>query len=101
MTIISITFSLIILDIILCYIKRCFCYFDDGLEVIFLLCLLCLHRQTLPNKNMHLFFVFNNNNNNNNNNDNNNNNNFSDNNRVEISFYIAKEPPRQTRLEAC
>ena len=91
----SVTFSLIILDIILCYIKRCFCYFDDGLEVIFLLCLLCFHCQTLPNKNMHLFFVFNNNNNNNNNN------NYSDNNRAETSFYIAKEPPRQTRLKAC
>ena len=62
MTIISITFSLIILNIIWCYIKRCFCYFDDGLEVLFLLCLLCLHRQTLPNKNMHLLFVFINNN---------------------------------------
>ena len=62
MTIVSITFSLIILNIILCYIKRCFCYFDDGLEVLFLLCLLCLQCQTLPNKNMHLFFVFINNN---------------------------------------
>ena len=62
MTIISITFSLIILNIILCYIKICFCYFDDGLEVLFLLCLLCLHCQTVPNKNMHLLFVFINNN---------------------------------------